>query len=132
MPVKTSARCALQVARARRLSGYPDDFGLEQDICDVALWVQEKFRLSAVNVWVDRHRQHTGQDISGVFIVATLWHPGPISLSAQETFIALGYTIEDTGEEIIAHPLCDGNHSRHEAMQAYRRIESALRNWRSP
>ena len=32
-------RCTLQVARKRRLSVYPDAFGIEQDICDVTLWL---------------------------------------------------------------------------------------------
>lgn len=132
MRVERGSRCLLQIALDKRSKVAPITFGLEQDICDVTLWIQEKFQLSSVHVWVDRHRGYHGRKISGVFIVATPWHPGPVSLSAYEAFVALGYEIEDTGAEIFAHPLCDGNHSRHEAMQAYRRIETALHNWQSP
>ena len=46
MPTETGARYALQVARQRRLSVYPDDFGLEQDICDVTLSLIEMHSIS--------------------------------------------------------------------------------------
>jgi hypothetical protein len=131
MPIDAGARCLLQIALDRRLRIDPTAFGLEQDICDVTLWLQEKFQLSSVHVWIDRHSGGHGRKISGVFVVATPWHPGPVSLSAHEAFLALGYEIADTGAEIFAHPLCDGKHSRHEAMQAYARIEGALRSSRS-
>ncbi|WP_026759149.1 hypothetical protein [Sediminimonas qiaohouensis] len=55
MRSEAGARCALQMARARRLSVFPDEFGMEQDICDITLWLIEKFRLRSVLVWVDRH-----------------------------------------------------------------------------
>lgn len=43
-----------QVARKRRLSVYPDKFGMEQDICNVTLWLIEKHSLSHVHAWVIR------------------------------------------------------------------------------
>jgi hypothetical protein len=50
---------------------------------------------------------------------------------AREAFLALGYTIEDTGADIYGHPPCEGFHSRHETILAYGRIERALSSWRS-
>ncbi len=131
MTGETGTRCALQVARERRLRAHPDEFGMEQDICDVTLWIQEKFRLSSVHVWVDRHHGHHGREISGVTVLMSPTHPDPMTPAAHEAFLALGYIIEDTGADIYGHPLCDGNHSKHEILQAYARIESALRSFRS-
>lgn len=61
MPTETGARCILQMARQRRLSVRPGEFGLEQDICDVTLWLIEKHSLSRVHVWVDRHYTQIGR-----------------------------------------------------------------------
>jgi len=131
MPTEFGARCALQVARQRRLSVYPDDFGLEQDICDVTLWLIEKHNLSRVHVWVDRHYTQIGREIAGVKVMTTPPRQARLADKANEAFLALGYVIEDTRADTYGHQLCDGNHSRHEAIQAYARIEGALRRWRS-
>ena len=131
MPTETGARCALQVARQRRLSAYPDEFGLEQDICDVTLWLIELHSLSHVHVWVDRHHTQTGREIAGVIVITSPRHPARLSVAAHEAFLALGYKIEDTCAYTYGHQYCDGHHSRHEAIQAYARIEGALRRWRS-
>lgn len=69
MPRKSGARCALQIARERRLSIHPDEFGVEQDICDVTLWLAGKFRVSPVLLWVDRHYTHSGREIAGVTVM---------------------------------------------------------------
>ncbi|MCR8827884.1 hypothetical protein [Pseudosulfitobacter koreensis] len=131
MPNETAARCVLQEARDRRLSVYPDEFGLKLDICDVTLWIRQKFRLPSVHVWVDRHYVHRGKDISGVTVILSPALPDPLTTAAREAFLALGYDIEDTGADIYGHPPCDGFHSRHEAIHAFGRIESVLRSWRS-
>lgn len=131
MPTETGARCVLQVARRRRLSFHPDAFGIEQDICDVTLWLIEKHSLSHVHVWVDRHYTQIGREIAGVSVIASPWRPAPLTKAANGAFLALGYTIEDTRADTYGHQCCDGNHSKHEAIQAYARIECALRRWRS-
>lgn len=62
MPTETGARCVLQVARQRRLSVYPDEFGLEKDIRDVTLWLIEKHSLSRVHVgWTVTTRRSDGR-----------------------------------------------------------------------
>ncbi len=131
VPTKTGARCALPAARACRLSVYPDEFGMEQDICDVTLWLIEKHSLSRVHVWVDRHYTQIGREIAGVTVMTSPRHPARLTEAARAAPFALGYTIEDTRAETYGHPFCDGHHSRHEAIQAYARIEGALRCWRS-
>ncbi|WP_043769230.1 hypothetical protein, partial [Roseivivax isoporae] len=129
---ETWARCALQAARQRRLSVYPDEFGLEQDICDVTLWLIEMHSLSRVHVWVDRHYTQIGREIAGVTVMTSPSHPARLTDAAHQAFLALGYTIEDTRADTYGHQFCNGYHSKHEAMQAYARIEGALRRWRSP
>ena len=132
MPTETRARCVLQVARQRRLSVYPDEFGLEQDICDVTLWLIEMHGLSRVHVWVDRHYTQIGREIAGVTVMTSPIHPARLTEEAHEAFLALGYMIDDTGADTYGHQFCDGHHSKHEAIQAYARIENAVRRWRSP
>ncbi|MGR3454235.1 hypothetical protein [Pseudooceanicola sp.] len=120
----------MQITKDRRLSVYPDEFGPEQDICDVTLWLQGKFGVRSLHLWVDRHYTQIGHEIAGVTVIA---RPGPSMLlgpAAKEAFLALGYLIEDTGADIYALQFCNGRHSRHEALHAYARIEAALTAWR--
>ncbi|WP_143071507.1 hypothetical protein [Tranquillimonas rosea] len=132
MPTEAAARCALQAARKRRLSVYPDRFGMEQDICDVTLWLVEKYGLSGVRVYVDRHYIHVGREMAGVTVMTAPRHPAQLSEAAHRAFLALGYTIEDTRADIYGHQHCDGHHSRHEALRAYGRIESAIKAAAAP
>src|SRR6056297_3690665 len=127
MPTETGADCALQAARQRRLSVHPDEFGIEQDICDVTLWLIEKHSLSRVHVWVDRHYIQIGREIAGVTVMTSPRHPTRLTDAAHEAFLALGYTIEDTRADIYGHQFCDGHHSRHDALRAYGRIEAAIK-----
>ena len=129
MCAKTPPRCRLQVARERRLSVHPGRFGLEQDICDVSLWLATTFRQRRVHLWIDRHYTHEGRQIAHVR--AMTWHKDPDRLTphAQAAFLALGYEIHDTGADTYAHQHCDGRHSRHEALAACGRIEQALASW---
>lgn len=124
-------RCKLQFARQRRLSVYPDRFGMEQDICDVTMWLVTKFRVRFVHLWIDRHYTHQGRQFAAVR--AMTWNEAPDRLTphATEAFLALGYEIGDTGADTYAHQNCDGRHSRHEMLQAYSRIEAALKTWRA-
>lgn len=132
MPIEKCGPCSLQFEGKRRLSVFPEEFGLAQDICDVTLWVREKFRLSSVHVWIGRHYGHKDRELSGVTVMASPWHPDPINSAVVEAFLALGYAIEDAGADVYGYPICDGNHSRHDALQAYARIESTLDRFRSP
>ncbi|GGH41455.1 hypothetical protein [Cribrihabitans marinus] len=104
---------------------------MEQDICDVTLWLIEKHGLSHVHVWVDRHYTHVDRQFADVTVIASPWHRARLTEAAHEAFLALGYTVENTGADTYGHQVCDGHHSRHEAIQAYARIEGALRSWRS-
>ncbi len=130
MPAEAGARCVLQMARQRRLSVYPDEFGLEQDICDVTLWLAEKHSLPRVYVWVNRHYTQIGREIACVTAMTPAYR-ARLTDAAYEAFLALGYTIEDTRADTYGYQFCDGHHSRHEAIQAFARIEVALRRWRS-
>ncbi|WP_422072009.1 hypothetical protein [Tranquillimonas rosea] len=104
---------------------------MEQDICDVTLWLREKYRLSRIYVCVDRHYTHMGREMADVTVMMSPRHPDPLTPAARDAFHALGYGIENTGADTYGHQFCDGHHSRHETIQAYARIEIALRVWRS-
>ncbi|WP_375176064.1 hypothetical protein [Pseudooceanicola sp.] len=129
MQSKSAPVCRLQLQKQRRLSVSPNHFGLEQDICDITLWLVEKFKVPSVHLWVDRHYVHEGRQIAGV--TAMMFHrtPNRLTPAAYDAFRALGYEIEDTGADIYAHEICDGKHSRHEALKAFGRIQAALRSW---
>jgi len=58
-------------------------------------------------------------------------HPARLAEVARLVFQALGYSIVSTGSNTYRGLLCNGHYSRHEAIQAYARIEEALRRWRS-
>ena len=130
MPGKHASRCALEIAWQRRLSVYPDAFGLERDICDVTLWLAQKFRVPSALVWIDRHFVHSGREIAGIKVMMSPRHPDPLTPAAREAFLALGYVIEHTGADTYVLPFCNGRHSHHQALQARARIEAALRDWR--
>ena len=132
MSRESGARCTLQVARERRLSAYPGEFGMEQDICDVTLWLKEKSQEHSLLLWIDRHYFYYVPEIDNVQVMTVPRRPEPLTAMAREAFLGLGYVIENTGGDTYGYPLCDGHHSRHEALQACARIEAALRRWRSP
>ncbi len=127
----SGGRCTLQVARERRLSAYPDEFGMEQDICDVTLWLSSKFRQPSLLLWIDRHYFYHGPEIARVTVMLASGRSEPLTQAARNAFLALNYTIKNTGADTAyGFPLCDGHHSRHEALLAYARIEAALRKQR--
>ena len=105
MPIDKVGR-ARQDEGKRRLSVFPDEFGLGKDICDVTLWVRDKFRLTSVHVWIGRHYGHKDRELSGVTVIASPWHPDPITSAVVEAFFALGYAIEDAGADVYGYPVC--------------------------
>ncbi|MGI3167269.1 hypothetical protein [Pseudooceanicola sp. 200-1SW] len=66
MPAAAPAHCKLQFMRQRRLSVYPDEFDLEQDICDITMWLTVKLHLRSTHLWIDRHYTHQGRQIASV------------------------------------------------------------------
>ncbi len=130
MPGEPTPRCALRIARQRRLSVYPEKFGLEQDICDVTLWLAQKFRVPPALVLIDRHYVHSGREIAGITVMMSPRHLGTLTPAAREAFLALGYEIEHTGADTYGLPFCNGRHSHHEALQACARIDGAFCDWR--
>lgn len=131
MPNETGVRCALQMERDCRSSSYSDAVDFGQDICDVTLWIREKFQLSSLQVWIDRHYGHGRREISDITVMMSPQHPDYLDHAAQAAFLALGYVIRHNGGHTYGCPLCDGGHSNHEALKAYARIEGALRAWQS-
>lgn len=131
MRTERGARCTSQIARERRLSAYSGEFGTERDICDVTLWLKEKFRETSLILWVDRHHSQRGREIANVVVITAPKRPISLTPAAREAFLALDYVIQKTGADTYGLPLCEGHHSQHDAIRAYARIEAALRGWRS-
>ena len=121
-------RCINQEHRERRSCGLHGEVDVEQDICDVTLWLIEKYRLKSPHVWVDRHSDQTGRQIAGVTVIALADHVGEWTAAAHSAFLAIGYEVHDRGADIFAYQICNGKHSRHDAIKAYARIERALEN----
>lgn len=124
-------RCVLQISKESRLKNQPGTFGPEQDICDITLWLNQRFPLAEARVLVDRHYTQRGRDIAGLAVTSSAAHSVSLAPLAFEAFLALGYQIDETGADSYQCPSCYGYHSRHEALNAYLRIESAVRVWRS-
>jgi len=124
-------RCVLQISKDSRLRNHPGTFGPEQDICDITLWLNQCFPLSKARVVVGRHYTQRDREIAGLAVTSSATHSVSLAPLAFEAFLALGYQIEETGADSYQCPSCYGYHSRHEALYAYLRIESALRIWRS-
>jgi len=112
--------------RARRLSVYPDEVGIAQDVCDVTLWLIEKHGLSRVLCeWTDTYT-HVGRQIAGVTVMTSPRHPARLTEAARQAFFSLDQEIEDMSADIYGHQFCDDHPARHEAIQAYPRVEGAL------
>ncbi len=125
MPAEAVSACQLQHARRR-------GFGLggctlHRDICDVTLWLVQKFRVPFVHLWVDRHPFQQGREIACLSVMQWQQHLDLLAAAAREAFLALGYQIQGLGGALIPCACCDGGHSAHAALVAYTRIEAALR-----
>lgn len=126
MPTDTTAGCQLQQVR-RRGSDLDEGYPFQQDICDISMWLVQKFRLPFVHLWVDRHPYQRRWEIACISVMQWQHHLDNLAAAAKEAFLALGYQILDLGDALIPCACCDGGHSHHEALLAYTRIEAALR-----
>ncbi|WP_372802960.1 hypothetical protein [Paracoccus seriniphilus] len=97
----------------------------------MTLWLTATQGLRRSRLWIDRHYTHIGREIAGVSIMSPPELRERLTEAARQAFLALGYTIENTGADLYHHATCDGRHSRHETIKAYARIEAALRRWPS-
>jgi len=120
-------RCVLQIIQEKRLSNYPGSFGPEQDICDITLWLNQRFPFSKARLLVDRLYTHRSREIASLAVCPTTWQSISMSTIALEAFLALGYSIQKASGDSFRCPSCLGHHSKHEAIKAYARIENALR-----
>jgi hypothetical protein len=126
MPTDTTSGC--QFKHARRRGSDPDEgYSLQQDICDISMWLLQKFRVPFVHLWVDRHPFQQGREIACLSVMQWQQHLDLLAAAAREAFLALGYQIQDLGGALIPCACCDGGHSAHAALVAYTRIEAALR-----
>ncbi|MFG6584356.1 hypothetical protein [Sulfitobacter sp. 1A12779] len=125
-------RCVLQIIKEKRLRDYPDTFGPEQDICDITLWLNQKFTVSKARLLVDRLYTQRGRKIVSLSVTGMASQSLSMTPIAVEAFLALGYSIQEPSGDSYRCPSCFGHHSKHEAIQAYARIQSALRRWRPP
>lgn len=124
-------RCVLQQIQENRLRKHPDTFGPEQDICDISLWLKQKFPLSDALILVDRHYTQRSRELAGFAVTNAATESACLAPIVFEAFLALGYMIQETGGDKYRCPSCYGHHSKHEALKAFARIESAIRAWRS-
>lgn len=109
-----------------------NEVDIEQDICDVTLWLMIKYRQQSVHVWIERNYTQRDYQISRVSVFDPSDHLERWTDAARNAFLSLGYDIHDTGADIYGYQFCNGKHSKHEAIQAYVRIERALRDWNKP
>lgn len=116
----------MQIAREHRLRKHPGEFGPEQDICDVTGWLRQKYPLSNARLVVYRHYTHRGREFAGISVSSVRLAAVPLVAHVFEAFVALGYSIEDTGGDTYRCPSCNGQHSSHENLMAYARIEGIL------
>ena len=131
-PEKVS-RCALQFNMKRRLSKrrpdvHPDEHAVEQDICDVTLWLRERYHLQSLHLWVERHFSQIGRQIAAVSVMHPKDRSEQLAQAAHAAFVAIGYEVEHSGADVYAYQACNGRHSQHETLQAYSRIQVALRS----
>jgi hypothetical protein len=124
-------QCVLQVVREKRLRDYPGSFGPEQDICDITLWLNQKFPISKARLLVDRLYTQRSREIVGLSVTGIASQSLSMTPIALEAFLALGYSIQKGSGDSFRCPSCFGRHSKHDAIKAFARIESALRAQRS-
>lgn len=91
MPTDTVAGCQLQ--HARRRGSAADGSPLHQDICDISMWLVQKFRVSFVHLWVDRHPFQQGREIACLSVMQWQHHLDLFAGAVREAFVALKYQI---------------------------------------
>ena len=124
-------QCVLQVIREKRLRDHPDSFGPEQDICDITLWLNQKFFISKARLLVDRLYTQRNREIVGLSVTGIASQSLPMTPIALEAFLALGYSVQKGSGDSFRCPSCFGRHSKHDEIKAFARIESTLRAQRS-
>tara|TARA_R110002049_G_scaffold201238_1_gene371996 strand:+ start:311 stop:727 length:417 start_codon:yes stop_codon:yes gene_type:complete len=123
--VESGSGCQLQ--EARRCRGLTsDECEMNQDICDISLWLMVKFQIPFAPLWIDRHHFQRGRELANVTVMLWRDYPDFLTPTVQETFVVLGYRFIDTGEAVRRRQSCDGTHSKHDTLRAYVRIETAL------
>jgi len=82
-------QCVLQVVREKRLRDYPGSFGPEQDICDITLWLNQKFPISKARLLVDRLYTQRSREIVGLSVTGIASQSLSMTPIALEAFLAL-------------------------------------------
>jgi hypothetical protein len=108
----------------------PGDGDLQQDICDISMWLAHKHQVPLVHLWVDKHHFQSEYQVACVAVMLWGKHLDQMTRAAQAAFLALDYEIHDTGADVFALQCCDGAHSNHEVLRAYTRIETVFRRKR--
>tara|TARA_R100000365_G_C2745066_1_gene73823 strand:+ start:1931 stop:2407 length:477 start_codon:yes stop_codon:yes gene_type:complete len=116
-----------QVTRSRCRGFDPGDGRLEQDICDIWMWLVEKYQVPFLHLWIEKHQFQHDYQIACVAVMALEKHLDHLTTAVRHAFLALDYEIRDTGADVYALQCCEGNHSRHEALRAFSRIEAGIR-----
>ncbi|WP_141104859.1 hypothetical protein [Thioclava sp. IC9] len=104
---------------------------LERDIRDVTLWLIETYGVARIHVSAERHFTQIDRDLAGIAVMLLSSPPPGLIEAAHEAFLALGYVFESWAADIYVHQSSRDTHSKHDAIQAYARVENALRIWRS-
>ena len=127
MPENNAGTCC-QLHKVSRLRD-PDPGGrdLNQDICDITMWLLEKYPEPYLQLWIECYYAQSNHLIARLLVDVRDERYEAVTQAALEAFMALGYEIIDTGETSYPYPCCDGEHSRHEALKAYARIEREIR-----
>ena len=108
----------------------PGDCNLDQDICDITLWLVEKFGVTDLELWVDRHHFQREYEIASFTVMMWPDDWDQTTLAATMAFAALGYQVIDSGAVVYPYQCCDGTRSKHDALRAYARIEGAIQKWK--
>lgn len=119
--------CVLQIIKEKRLRDYPRSFGPEQDICDITLWLNQKFPKSKARLLIERLYTQRSREIAGLSVTGIASQSLSMTPIALEAFVALGYSIQKRSGDSFRCPSCFGRHSKHDVIKAFARIESALR-----
>jgi hypothetical protein len=126
-PMLCNTKQALQVAQTPCRGFGPGDGRLDQDICDISMWLVEKHQVPFVHLWIDRHHFQREYQIACVTVMAWEKHLDHLTAAARHAFKALDYEIHDSGADVYALECCEGNHSWHDILRAYSRIEAVVR-----
>jgi len=97
LAMSTNPFSGCQLQHTGRRGSVPGALTLYRDICDVTLWLVQKFRVPFVHLWVDRHPFQQGREIACLSVMQWQQHLDLLAAAAREAFLALGYQIQDLG-----------------------------------